>query len=195
MSELYGQKAPLFIGFTIFTIFQLPVAVAQNLQTIMLCRFVGGLFGSAPLAIVGGALADFWDPATRGIAMCGFASATFTGPTIAPIVGGFITISYLGWRWTAYITLIMGAFFGILGFVVIPETYHGTLLKQRASKLRYETKNWAFHSEAEESRVDLNAIVLTYLLRPFSEYFVLGLTNAHGLMSHQCYLYGSPYYS
>jgi DHA1 family multidrug resistance protein-like MFS transporter len=26
-----------------------------------------------------------------------------------------------GWRWTAWITLIMAMFFGIIGFIVIPE--------------------------------------------------------------------------
>lgn len=46
----------------------------------MLCRFLGGVFGSAPLAIVGGALADFWGPVDRGIAICIFAGATFIGP-------------------------------------------------------------------------------------------------------------------
>lgn len=52
LSELYGRKAPLFIGMFCFAIFQIPVAVATNLQTIFVCRFFGGLFASAPLAIV-----------------------------------------------------------------------------------------------------------------------------------------------
>lgn len=46
----------------------------------MLCRFFGGLFASAPLAIVGGSLADFFGPVDRGIAVCVFAGATFIGP-------------------------------------------------------------------------------------------------------------------
>lgn len=62
---------------------------------------------TAPLAIVGGALADFWNPIDRGVAVCIFAGATFIGPVAGPIVGGFITMSYLGWRWTEYITAIM----------------------------------------------------------------------------------------
>ena len=52
LSELYGRKQPLFVGMFVFAIFQIPVAVAQNLQTIFICRFLGGLFASAPLAIV-----------------------------------------------------------------------------------------------------------------------------------------------
>lgn len=79
-SELYGRKTPLFVGYIAFGIFQIPVAVAQNLETIMVCRFFGGFFASAPLAIVGGALADFFDPINRGVAMCIFSASTFCGP-------------------------------------------------------------------------------------------------------------------
>lgn len=79
-SELYGRKPPLFVGFFLFAVFQVPVAVAVNLETIFLCRFFGGVFASAPLAIVGGALGDLWDPVERGVAICLFAGATFVGP-------------------------------------------------------------------------------------------------------------------
>ena len=82
-------------------IFQIPVGAAQNLETILICRFFGGAFGSAPLAIVGGTLADFWDPVDRGVAVAIFAAATFIGPAAGPIAGGFIIQSYLRWRWTA----------------------------------------------------------------------------------------------
>jgi DHA1 family multidrug resistance protein-like MFS transporter len=86
-SEVFGRKLPLFFGYTVFVIFQIPVAVAQNLETIIVCRFIGGCFASAPLAIVGGALADFWGPVDRGVAVCVFAAATFIGPIAGPIMG------------------------------------------------------------------------------------------------------------
>lgn len=71
---------PLFVGFFIFAIFQIPVAVAQNIETIIICRFLQGLAGCAPLTIVGGALADIWNPVERGVAVSIFAAATFIGP-------------------------------------------------------------------------------------------------------------------
>ena len=167
-SELYGRKMPLFIGFFVFAIFQIPVAVAQNLQTIFICRFFGGFFASAPLAIVGGLLADMFGPIDRGIAIAVFSGATFIGPVAGPIVGGFITMSYLGWRWTAWITAIMAFSFGIIGFIVVPETFGPLLLQQRAKKIRHQTKNWAIHSKMDESEVDLKEITEKYLLRPFT---------------------------
>lgn len=46
----------------------------------MICRFLVGFGGAAPLAIVGGGLADMFDPITRGAAVLIFAAATFMGP-------------------------------------------------------------------------------------------------------------------
>ncbi|KAL9063863.1 MAG: hypothetical protein Q9161_009236 [Pseudevernia consocians] len=167
LSELYGRKIPLFFGFFVFAIFQIPVAVAQNIETIMLARFLGGLFGSAPLAIIGGTLADFWGPVERGFALGLFSGATFIGPVAGPIVGGFITKSYLGWRWTAWITLIMAAFFGILAWFICAESYTPVLLQRKAAKIRFETKNWAIHAPADENQVNMKEIINKYLFRPF----------------------------
>jgi len=166
-SELYGRKIPLFAGYTAFAIFTIPVAVAQNIQTIMVCRFFGGFFASAPLAIVGGALADFFGPVDRGVAVSLFGAATFIGPTMGPILGGFITMSHLGWRWTQWIQLIMAALFGVIGVIIIPETYAPVLLQRKAKKLRYQTKNWAMRAPADEKEVNLKEIAEKYLLRPF----------------------------
>ncbi|KAL5414368.1 hypothetical protein PMIN06_002347 [Paraphaeosphaeria minitans] len=168
LSELYGRKYPLFFGFFIFAIFQIPVAVAQNLQTIMVCRFFGGVFGSAPLGIVGGQLTDFWGPLDRGVAMVTFAGATFIGPVAGPIVGGFIVNSRLGWRWTEYMTAILAFSFGTIGFLTVPETFAPVLLSRRASKIRFATKNWAIHAKRDEQQVDVKNIAEKYLLRPFA---------------------------
>ncbi|KAJ5431721.1 hypothetical protein N7445_008219 [Penicillium cf. griseofulvum] len=167
LSELYGRKRPMFLGIFVFAIFQIPVAVAQNLQTIFICRFLGGIFASAPLAIVSGILADMFEPVERGIAMAIFAAATFIGPVAGPVVGGFVTISYLGWRWTEYITAIWAFAIASIGILVIPETFEGTLLTKRARRLRTKTKNWALHAKAEEKVVHPRDIAVRYLLRPF----------------------------
>jgi MFS transporter, DHA1 family, multidrug resistance protein len=167
LSETYGRMIPLFSCFAIFAIFQAPVAVTQNIYTIMVCRFFAGFFGCAPLVTVGGAFADFWDPVDRGIAVSIFAAATFIGPVAGPIVGGFVTQSHLGWRWTAWLALIMAAFFGRIAVLVVPETYAGTILQRRAARLRHETKNWALHSKLAEQRVTASDILAKYLYRPF----------------------------
>ena len=99
ISELYGRKKPLITGYIISAIFYIPVAVAGNLETVLICRFFCGFFGASALGVLGGTFADFWNPAERGFAISIFAAATFLGPLIAPTVGGFLVDSELGWRW------------------------------------------------------------------------------------------------
>jgi DHA1 family multidrug resistance protein-like MFS transporter len=99
-SELYGRKPPIVIAAFGFAIFTIAVAVAKDLQTIMICRFFGGLFGSSPLAIVAAVFADMFDNKVRGMAVAVFSATVFMGPLLAPFIGGFIATSNLGWRWT-----------------------------------------------------------------------------------------------
>lgn len=182
ISEYSGRRTPLLFGFFVFAVFQIPVAVAQNLYTIMLCRFFGCLFGSSALAIGGGALADFWKPVDRGVAVCFVFAATFGGPTLGPVIGGFITQSYLGWRWTQWITLIMSAAFGVYALIVLPETSHPMILKKKAQNIRHETGNWAAHAKAEEVQISSKTMAYNVLLRPWVMMFqepILALMNIY----------------
>ncbi|KAF2489181.1 MFS transporter [Lophium mytilinum] len=191
MSEVFGRRLPLFSGYIIFAIFQIPVAVAQNIETIMLGRFLGGFFASAPLAVVGGGLADMWDPIDRAYAICVFAAGGFAGPVVGPPIGGFITQSYLGWRWTAWITLIMAALFGTIALFVIPETSAPRILQTKARRLRFQTQNWALHAKADENRIDARQIMTVYLIRPFKMFFqepILALITAY-----MSFIYGILY--
>ena len=80
LSEYYGRTRPLFFGMALFIIFQIPVALAQNLQTLLVGRFLTGLFGGAPLAILPGTYVDFMTPVERGIAISAFTGSVFLGP-------------------------------------------------------------------------------------------------------------------
>lgn len=88
-SELQGRKLPIVIGMLGFTIFNFAVASAANLQTVMLCRFFTGFFGSCPLAVVAAIFADMFDNRQRGTAIVIFSSMVFMGP----MLGEFITKS------------------------------------------------------------------------------------------------------
>lgn len=123
-----------------FSIFQIAVAVAKDVQTIMLSRFFGGVFASSPLTIVGAVFADMFGPSTRGQAVAVFSMTVFAGPLLAPIAGSFIVRSHLGWRWTEYITAIMGFFALFLNIVFLQETYPPAILIKKAEHLRRITK-------------------------------------------------------
>lgn len=197
ISSFYGRKYPLFAGYFIFAIFQIPVAVAQNFYTIMICRFFGGFFGSAPLTIIGVMLTDMWDPIHRGYAQSIFVGSIFIGPVIAPIVGSFITASHLQWRWTEYITAMLAFFLGFVGFLVIPETSAPYILHQKAKTVRFDTKNWAVHAELDEKKLTVQTFFAEYVYKPLKmlllEPILLALTLYMSLVYGILYIFLEVY--
>lgn len=104
LSEVYGRKKAVLGPYFISGIFAFATATAKDTQTIMICRFMSGFFGAAPVTNTGGVLGDLWSPQARGAATAGYSLAVCGGPTLGPVIGGAIVISYLGWRWTEYVS-------------------------------------------------------------------------------------------
>lgn len=75
------------------------VARLRNMELMLTCI---GMFGACPLAVVAAVFSDMFDNRTRGMAITVFSMTVFTGPLLAPFIGGFIVESSLGWRWTEW---------------------------------------------------------------------------------------------
>lgn len=69
LSELKGRRMPIVLSMFGFSIFQFAVATAENIQTVLICRFWGGFCGAAPLAIVAAVFSDMFGNRTRGLAI------------------------------------------------------------------------------------------------------------------------------
>jgi DHA1 family multidrug resistance protein-like MFS transporter len=119
------------------------------------------------------------------------------GPLLAPFAGGFITISYLGWRWTEYISSFMGFTAFILTLFFLPETYAPVILVSKASELRRKTQNWGIHAKQEEMEVDLKELVIKNVGRPlrilFTEPIVLLITIYMSFIYGLLYLFLTAY--
>lgn len=138
LSELYGRRVTFVITQGIQTAFIGGTAGATNIASILVFRFLTATFGAAPLTNAGGVIADMFPSAERGLAMSLFASAPFLGPTLGPIIGGFVTIT-IGWRWVQGVCCIFAGIIWILLTIFLPETYGPRILRQRAARLSKET--------------------------------------------------------
>lgn len=167
LSELRGRRLPLVVAMFGFSIFQIAVAVGKDLQTVLICRFFGGVFGSCPLAVVAAVFSDMFDNRTRGLAITVFSMTVFTGPNLAPFIGGFIVMNpNMGWRWTEYIVALMGFLAFGLDLIFLEETYPPVVLVEKAAELRRRTKNWGIHAKQEEIEVDFRELVTKNFSRP-----------------------------
>ncbi|KIW43083.1 uncharacterized protein PV06_04228 [Exophiala oligosperma] len=165
LSEILGRKQPLVVAMFGFSIFALAAATSKDYQTLMLSRFFSGFFSAGPLAVVPACFADMFDDSQRGIAITAFAMAVFCGPFASPFTGGFITQSYLGWRWTMYIVSIMG-WLGTGLTLFLHESYAPTILVGKAGRIRRESKNFAIHAKQEEIEVDMAELINHNFMRP-----------------------------
>ncbi|KAL9949816.1 hypothetical protein ACHAQF_008528 [Verticillium nonalfalfae] len=167
LSEVYGRRAAVLSPMFIAMCFSFASATAKDLQTLMLTRFFGALFASAPVTNTGGVLGDLYTPAYRGIAMAGYAMAVVGGPTLGPIVSAaLVSDPSLGWRWTEYVTGMLQAFVLFIAVLVIDESYPPRLLVDKARRLRHDTGNWALHARFEEWDVGVGELARKFLVRP-----------------------------
>ena len=179
-SELRGRRLPIIISMLGFGIFNTGVATGKDIQTVMICRFFAGIFGSCPLAVVAAIFSDMYNNRTRGSAIAVFSSTVFLGPLLAPFISGFINMSYLKWRWTAYIPSFMGYFAFAINLLFLKESYAPVVLIDKAVELRRRTKNWGIHAKQEEIEVDFRQLLIYNFSRPvrmhISEPVILAVT-------------------
>lgn len=138
LSELYGRRYLMIGTLALLTAFNAGTAGANNIATLLACRFLGSIFGSSPMTNAGGAVADLFPAAKRGVPVAIFAAGPFLGPALGPIIGGF-TGEYAGWRWVMGVMTITSGVLWILGIFLIPETYTPVILERRAKALQKKT--------------------------------------------------------
>ncbi|CAG8954439.1 hypothetical protein HYFRA_00006066 [Hymenoscyphus fraxineus] len=166
LSERFGRKIPATIGMCLFTSLCLPVALGKNIETILIGRFFCGVFGGSALAIFGGGLVDIWNPIQRGVAMAGCIGSIFGSPLLAPVMGGFIVESYLGWRWCHWLSAIMGLFCSLVMLAFLPETHAPTILRRKSKVLR-KAGNPEAHCVYDNEQIGFEMLISVYLVRPF----------------------------
>ncbi|KAF7310808.1 Polyamine transporter 1 [Mycena chlorophos] len=144
--------------FLVYTLFQVGAALSKNKASLLVFRFLGGIFAAAPLTNSGAILADIWDAGTRGKALAIFTLMPFAGPTLGPTVAGFIAVSGTDFRWVFWVLTIFAGVCCIATIFTLPETYRPVLLARAAKKKREETGDTRYYAP-------IDRIHLTFLER------------------------------
>ncbi|KAK6205390.1 multidrug resistance protein 3 [Scheffersomyces amazonensis] len=164
LSEQIGRRPVYFISFGLYVLFNVPCAVAKNIGTLLVCRFLCGVFASSALTNVGASLVDIHNE-TRSLAIAFFSFAPYSGPVLGGIVNGFVSVSTHRFDLIIWVNM---AFAGVMWLIVasIPETYAPVILKRRAQKLRKETGNDKIMTEQEATPLSIMELINDCLIRP-----------------------------
>jgi len=84
LSEIYGRRVVYLGSIPFLLAFTAGAGGAQNIQTLVILRFLSGLLGSGAIAIGAGSISDIWDLSKDG----GPAALLFVlGPFLGPALG------------------------------------------------------------------------------------------------------------
>lgn len=159
LSERLGRKPVFVVSILFYTGFNVGCALSKNTASILVFRFLGGVFGAAPLTNSGGCIADVWNAKSRGIAMSLFSIAPFAGPAVSPIISGAIQVTGTDWRWMFWVCAIFSGVCLILVIFTLKESYAPVILQRKAQRIRKETGQ-----DYYKSPLDMHPLVAKHLL-------------------------------
>lgn len=107
ISDRFGRKPPLYVGFTVYALGALGCAFAVNMPMLVLMRVVQALGGCAGLVIGRAIVRDRCEPHEAARAFTTLMMIVALGPVIAPAIGGVI-VTFFGWRATFIFQAVLG---------------------------------------------------------------------------------------
>jgi MFS family permease len=109
---------------------------------------------------------------------------------LGPIAGGFIA-EHTSWRWVFYSVSIVDGLIQVMGLFLLRETYGPRILRDRAKRIRKETGDTTFQTEAEMLKKTLSQVLRSALVRPFR--LLLTQSIVQVLACYMAYVYGIMY--
>lgn len=137
LSEIYGRHVVLVFANIFFSFWLIGCALAPNLASLIVFRFLAGIGGSGCLTVGGGIISDMIPIDERGLAITVWMVGPLIGPSVGPICGAF-TAETIGWRWGNWIVLIPSAVVIVILAVVNKETNPRVLIQRKVRRLRKE---------------------------------------------------------
>ncbi|KAJ5349269.1 hypothetical protein N7541_006996 [Penicillium brevicompactum] len=191
-SEIYGRHVVMITASSVFCAWLIGCALAPSLETLIIFRFFSGIGGSASQTVAGAMVADMFPVDQRGRAMAVWMLGPIMGPSVAPVVGGFVS-EKIGWRWVNWITLIPATLVVVAMAVFSCETNHQVLIQAKTAALRRELGRPELLScyTDDASTLSKKEILLRGLVRPFRLLF--GSAIVFGVSLYIAFAYGCLY--
>jgi DHA2 family multidrug resistance protein len=107
MAATFSIKRYLLVSAIGFLIFSLLCAFCDNLQELIVCRALQGLFGGSLIPLAFNIILVLLPPSKQPVGLAIFGMTAVFGPSIGPSIGGWLTDNW-GWQWIFFINLPPG---------------------------------------------------------------------------------------
>ncbi len=123
LSDIFGRKVYFTASVALFTVASFLCGSAQSIEMLILWRFVQGIGGGALLATAQTVLVETYPPEELNKANGIFGAGIVMGPTLGPVLGGYLTDNF-HWGWIFYVNIPIGIAATILSWKFIKGTKH-----------------------------------------------------------------------
>lgn len=188
LSETFGRKSLYLICFGLFTLVQIPTALAKSVPVLVSMRVLAGLTGSVSIANGGGTISDMYGPRERAGIFGWYLLGPLFGPTLGPLIGGVI-LQNLEWPWLFWVLLIISGIVTTSAFFFLQESYVPVLLAQRKEQLE-KAEDGDFYFEGEDNR-PLKTKLRQSITRPLRILFTQPIVLT--MASYQALIFATTY--
>jgi EmrB/QacA subfamily drug resistance transporter len=115
LGDLAGRVRVFLIGLVLFTVLTASLGFVQNMWMLLVQRFLQGIGASMLLSGSMALVASAFPPEVRGRKIGIVSAFTYSGLSLGPVLGGFIT-SRLGWRFVFWLPVPFGIAASLLCF-------------------------------------------------------------------------------
>ncbi|KAJ8586462.1 MFS general substrate transporter [Rhizopogon salebrosus TDB-379] len=168
-SEEFGRSPFYIVSSLMFMLTEVMIALAPNVQTVIVARLLGGVFGSTGTTLVAGTIADIWLPHQRGFPMSLYALGIIASMGLGPTIAGWIEANpSMGWRWIQWIHVIVSGMYVVSVLLFMTETRSTVILTRIARQVRKNTRDSRYRARAEENKPALASMIAISCTRPLS---------------------------
>lgn len=122
ISDRFGRKRVLLTGILLFSAASLGAALARNIETLIVFRFLHAVGGGAGMVLSRAIIRDIYPAHEVARLMSVLAIITMAGPMLAPILGGYL-IAWGGWRSILWLLTALGFIFFFVVAYTVTETH------------------------------------------------------------------------
>ena len=121
LADRFGRRGPLIAGTLVYAVANAGCAVAQDIVSLSVLRFVAAFGGSAGMVIPRAIVRDLAEGHAAARLMSKLILVMGAAPILAPTLGGFV-LGFGSWHWIFWVTAAYGALCALLVAVLLPET-------------------------------------------------------------------------
>lgn len=121
LSDMFGRKLPLYSSLLVFGLGSIGCALAPDIHTLVVMRFIQGLGASAGMVIPRAIVRDLHTGVDAARLMSMLMLVFSVSPILAPLVGSLL-IEWNGWRTVFWAVTLIAIFSTVLLRTSLPET-------------------------------------------------------------------------